>query len=90
MRVQDMGGCVSAIGACGRRLWVGMADGHIRVLGERTSLPSAASASAGTLPPSQSRNDILCECPLADRAFVPAEDDACQTLIQLLGTAGYI
>jgi hypothetical protein len=31
--MQDMGGCVRCLAASGRRLWVGLADGHIRVLG---------------------------------------------------------
>ena len=32
---QDMGTCVSCLAVVGPRLWVGLADGRIRVLGER-------------------------------------------------------
>ena len=37
--VQDMGQCVRCLAAIGRRLWVGLADGRIQVLAERSGSP---------------------------------------------------
>ena len=34
--VQDMGQCVRCLAALGRRLWVGLADGCIQVLAEKS------------------------------------------------------
>lgn len=42
--VQDMGVCVSCLAAVGTRLWVGLADGRIKVLGER---PGGVGGAAG-------------------------------------------
>ena len=37
--MQDMGQCVRCLAALGRRLWVGLADGRIQVLAERSGSP---------------------------------------------------
>ena len=38
--MQDMGQCVRCLAALGRRLWVGLADGRIQVLAERSGSPT--------------------------------------------------
>ncbi|CAL8463974.1 g3509 [Coccomyxa elongata] len=61
---KDMGVCVSCLAVVGLRLWVGLADGRIRVLGERAGGPGgmaveeewlAHEAGVSALVPSRSR-----------------------------------
>ncbi|BDA49078.1 probable type I inositol polyphosphate 5-phosphatase 12 [Coccomyxa sp. Obi] len=68
---KDMGICVSCLAAVGPRLWVGLADGRIRVLGERAGGPGGVAVEEEWL---AHEAGVLALVPSRSRVFSMAAD----------------